>query len=283
MQLSQLFPSLRKHTTYPLLQQTSTTIFYDALNHCWYEIDKSEISSRDALFLAQFLQQADSQNPWYLLLTQGIVPLNYTQSTIRVLQYTTKHNTTQLRYAVELYFMNDALLVEATPKTFWIILLKEYSVPELEGFMAILENDFYMHGQLFIGQPLMISHTTHTLFSVEQLIFQRIQRYHLTSIYTFTHSMVFLLPSFLQLPIQQYLTQLTTDYLNEELIEIITVLFSHNGNISSSAKALHVHRNTLLYRIQRFLDETALDLKTSEDLLFAYLAAQSVKLTKLLQ
>lgn len=281
MQLTQLFPSLKIHTTYPLLPQTSTTIFYDALNQCWYEIDKSEISSRDALFLAQFLQQADSQNPWYVLLTQGIVPKKYEQSTIRVLQYTTKHETTQLQYAIDLYFMNDAILFEAAPQTFWIILLKEYSVHELEGFMAILENDFYMHGRLFIGQPLLISSTVHTLFAVEQLVFQRIQHYHLTAIYTFTTSIIFLLPSFLQLPIQQYLTQLTTDYFNEELITIITVLFQHNGNVSSSAKALHVHRNTLLYRIQRFSDETALDLKASEDLLLAYMAAQLLKLTKL--
>ena len=281
MQLTQLFPSLKIHTTYPLLPQTSTTIFYDALNQCWYEIDKSEISSRDALFLAQFLQQADSQNPWYVLLTQGIVPKKYAQSTIRVLQYTTKHETTQLQYAIDLYFMNDAILFEAAPQTFWIILLKEYSVHELEGFMAILENDFYMHGRLFIGQPLLISSTVHTLFAVEQLVFQRIQHYHLTAIYTFTTSIIFLLPSFLQLPIQQYLTQLTTDYFNEELITIITVLFQHNGNVSSSAKALHVHRNTLLYRIQRFSDETALDLKASEDLLLAYMAAQLLKLTKL--
>ena len=64
------------------------------------------------------------------------------------------------------------------------------------------------------------------------------------------------------------------------MITTITTLFMHNGNMSSAAKELHIHRNTLLYRVQRYSEETALDLKRNEDLLLAYLAAQLQKLTK---
>lgn len=280
MQLAQLFPSLKKHTTYPLLQQTSTAIFYDALNHCWYEIEKQEISSRDAALLAQFLQPVHTHSPWYLLLTQGISPPNKEKTTVRVLQYTTTHDATQLRYAIELFFRNDALLIEAAPQSFWIVLLKDYTHWELEGFIAILENDFYLHGRLFIGQLLSITPSIHTLFAFEQLVFKRIQAYHLRSIYTFTSSVRFLLPSFLQLPIQQYLTNLMSAQFTDEMVTTIITLFAHHGNVSSTAKVLHIHRNTLLYRMQRFSSKTMLDLKKSEDLLLAYLAAQLLKLPK---
>lgn len=281
MQLTQLFPSLIRHTTTPPSFHSEKAIYYDAAYHCWYEIAKSEISARDALFLAQFLQEHSAHhNPWYLLLTQGIIPTNKANSTIRVLQYTTKNEATQLPYAIELFFMNDAVLVEASPQTYWIILLKEYSLQELESFLAILENDFYCYGELFIGQPLTITQTIHSVFAVEQLVFQQIQSSHSNSLYTFTNSLLSLLPSFLEKPVQHYLQQTLAHHLNEELNETISTLFAHNGNVSSAAKELHLHRNTLLYRLQRFCDETSLDLRRSEDLLIAYLTVQLFKMTK---
>ncbi|MGN7478337.1 PucR family transcriptional regulator [Solibacillus silvestris] len=281
MQLKQLFPSLIRHTTFPTAPHTSTAIFYDGSNHCWYEILKSEISARDILFLTQFLEeQTEQHNPWYLLLTQGIVIPNKSDTVIRVLQYATKSKSAQLNYAVELFFMNDALLIEAAPQTFWIILFKDYSLQELESFIAILENDFYIHGQLFIGQPHLITNTVHTVFSIEQRVFQTIQKYYFETICTFTNSLLFLLPSFLEMPVQHYLRQTMNNHFNEEISMTISALFSHNGNVSAAAKELHLHRNTLLYRLQRFYDETSLDLRRSEDLLIAYLSAQLFKLTE---
>lgn len=281
MQLAQLFPSLKQHHTYPTAHNSATTIFYDSPNACWYEIAKSEITERDALLLKHFYHECSEQkDPWLLLLTQGVVPKPATYSSIRILQYHISNDAEQLKYAIELFFMHDAYLLEVSPTTFWIILFKDYSREELEGFIAILENDFYLHGQLFIGQMLPVSEMLHQSFSSEQKIFQAIlERQHQT-IYTFSECFLSLLPLHLNLSLQKYLQHTLFNNLNDEMITTITTLFSHNGNMSSAAKELHIHRNTLLYRTQRYFEETSLDLKRSDDLLLAYLAAQLNKLTK---
>ncbi|MER2029047.1 MAG: helix-turn-helix domain-containing protein [Solibacillus sp.] len=281
MQLAQLFPSLKQHNTYPTAHNSATMIFYDSPNACWYEIAKNEITERDALLLKHFYHECSEQtDPWLLLLTQGVVPKLATYSSIRILQYHINNDSEQLKYAIELFFMHDAYLLEISPTTFWIILFKNYSREELEGFIAILENDFYLHGQLFIGQILPVSEMLHQSFSSEQKMFQAIlERQHQT-IYTFSECFLTLLPLYLSLPLQQYLQHTLFYNLNDEMITTITTLFSHNGNMSSAAKELHIHRNTLLYRTQRYFEETSLDLKRSDDLLLAYLAAQMKKLTK---
>lgn len=280
MQLAQLFPSLKRFDALPTFQ-SSTSIFYDANNTCWYEIAKSEITERDYLFLQHFFEEcSEQQDSWLQLLTQGVIPKQVAYSSIRVLQYYTKKDAQQLKYAIELFFIHDAYLLEASPNVYWIILFKDYSLEEIESFIAILENDFYIHGQLFIGQPLPISEMLHTSFAVEQTLFQIIQGQYFQTIYTFTQSLLTLLPIHLNMPLQHYLQHTMFINLNEEKITTITTLFFHSGNMSSAAKELHIHRNTLLYRVQRFFDETSLDLKRNEDLLLAYLAAQLHKLTK---
>lgn len=280
MQLAQLFPSLKIHHIYPA-HNFETSIFYDSTNACWYEIAKSEITERDSLYLKHFYNECTEQaDPWLLLLTQGVVPKPTPYTSVRILQYHAKKDAQQLKDAVELFFMHDAYLLEVSTHTFWIILFKDYSLEELEGFLAILENDFYLHGQLFIGQILPVSEMLHTSFKSEQNMFQSIQNVHYQTIYTFTESFQSLLPLHLNVPMQQYLNHTLHTNLHEEMITTITTLFIHNGNMSSAAKELHIHRNTLLYRVQRYSEETTLDLRRNEDLLLAYLAAQLRKLTK---
>ena len=56
-----------------------------------------------------------------------------------------------------------------------------------------------------------------------------------------------------------------------EMIEIITTLWKNQGNISSTAKELFMHRNTLQYRLEKFHDQTGLSLKSMDDLVLSYL------------
>lgn len=58
---------------------------------------------------------------------------------------------------------------------------------------------------------------------------------------------------------------------DHETRDVILKLWETGGNVVQSATELFVHRNTLLYRINKFQKETELNLRQSNDLLIAYL------------
>lgn len=55
-----------------------------------------------------------------------------------------------------------------------------------------------------------------------------------------------------------------------ELLNTIQVFFKHSLNVTDTANALYVHRNTLLYRLQKITQLTGLDLKHFEDAVNLY-------------
>jgi purine catabolism regulator len=57
-----------------------------------------------------------------------------------------------------------------------------------------------------------------------------------------------------------------------ELIHTLETYFEHNGNLSQTAEALFIHRNTLIYRLERIATITNLDLDNPEERLAMQLA-----------
>jgi len=55
--------------------------------------------------------------------------------------------------------------------------------------------------------------------------------------------------------------------LMDEIGEIVEVFLKNNMNITESAKSMYLHRNTLLYKIEKIKKITGYDLKKIEDLL----------------
>ncbi len=60
-----------------------------------------------------------------------------------------------------------------------------------------------------------------------------------------------------------------------DLIKTLDAYFNHLGNLRASSEALHVHRNTLLYRLDRVEELTGLDLKDVNQRLNLYVALQA--------
>jgi purine catabolism regulator len=58
----------------------------------------------------------------------------------------------------------------------------------------------------------------------------------------------------------------------EELFRTLEAYFEHNGNLSQTAESLYVHRNTLIYRMERISEITGLDLEKPETRLAVQLA-----------
>ena len=67
---------------------------------------------------------------------------------------------------------------------------------------------------------------------------------------------------------------------NTNLVHTLRTYFRCNGNVLRAAEALFLHRNSVLYRLQRIEDLLAVDLKDSQDRLVLHLA---VEITELLE
>jgi sugar diacid utilization regulator len=63
--------------------------------------------------------------------------------------------------------------------------------------------------------------------------------------------------------LEQLIRQLTT--LDRESMDTIRYFFQHDCSVSETAKAMHVHRNTLVYRLDKIKQETGCELRQFHD------------------
>lgn len=59
---------------------------------------------------------------------------------------------------------------------------------------------------------------------------------------------------------------------DEETLRMIEVFTKYNLNVSETAKALHLHRNSLQYRLDRFAENTDIDIRKFHNAMAVYLA-----------
>ena len=67
------------------------------------------------------------------------------------------------------------------------------------------------------------------------------------------------------------------EYLDQETLSTITTFFENDLNVSETARKLFVHRNTLVYRIEKLEKETGLDIRKFDDALTLDIALMVVR------
>lgn len=68
------------------------------------------------------------------------------------------------------------------------------------------------------------------------------------------------------------------EYVNDaETLKMIETFVQYNLNISETAKVLHMHRNSLQYRLDRFLEKTGIDIRQFHHAMTVYLALLTKK------
>ncbi len=68
-----------------------------------------------------------------------------------------------------------------------------------------------------------------------------------------------------------------------ELIKTLEAYFAHLGNLRATSEALHVHRNTLLYRLERIKEISGMDLDNSEEHFALWLALRAHRVLSTLE
>jgi carbohydrate diacid regulator len=76
--------------------------------------------------------------------------------------------------------------------------------------------------------------------------------------------------------LRETISKKTFELLDDEIIKTVLSFFSNNLNISETARQMYLHRNTLVYRIEKVLKITGLDLRNFDDAV-SFKAAYMVK------
>ncbi|MFE7377143.1 PucR family transcriptional regulator [Bacillus cereus] len=265
-------------------------------DYSWFLIDgdrvgirKSRLHQRECQLLSSLLTplhtdtcfESEKEKYWYEALYQS---KNIQITSVRFLHFFTMHPIVERE---EFHSALHSILDFDTP-TIWensqtgVLILAE-NIPEyrLQTALDTLETDFFISLSFFVGrhytQPNQISH----LYHWERNLFYFLSPY-LSKKITYIEQ---LLPYQLMISLPKERREEYTHHLlaqvssDKELIESVKVFFQCNLNVSLAAKQLYLHRNTLQYRIDKFIEKTGLNIKTFEGAVAVYMAFLSLNIS----
>lgn len=141
--------------------------------------------------------------------------------------------------------------------------LAESGISSLADLVALIDNDFYSNTHLFIGNTVVLAHLP-AVFKLETQLFLATDQ---QTVQTLTGSLLPFLIGTQHEELAPLATRLFPDNDSRQLIE---ALYHTQGNVRQAAERLFVHRNTLLYRIEKFEERSGFNLKHMDDLVYCY-------------
>lgn len=272
-----LFPQA-KETTHHL--PASDKVYLPLSNAKWLELVTEDLTSRERYLLSLLTKEeevVESQHPWHAFLVkeQGKVPKE-----LGKIQFLHAHiwkqddkgwlemMTALLPNLVSYFQLSEQDLVFVLNQERLIELSEALS----ESLQA-LEFDFGVRLTLFLGQVWSrenIKYLPH-LFQAEAGLFSTWQdSYQQSTVLSF--SKLFLwgqgkgLPQ--NIPLATQLRDLVLQ--QENLKDIILALWEEGAVVTKAAQRLYLHRNTLQYRLEKWHEQTGLQLKELTDLTLCY-------------
>jgi hypothetical protein len=191
-----------------------------------------------------------------------------------------------LAEAINGYFDGQAGLFSLSPTEMLVTVSMELIGGEEEGREALCEGAQGLADMLIseAGQDVTLSihtpltsaeelpgalHALRDTYRVGNLFYPR-RRVHAS----WQYSLERLLVALPETDAQAYLTQLApvSFWEDRDLRETVEAFLEQNLNVSETARQLYIHRNTLIYRLDRLKKETGLDVRRLDDALKVRLA-----------
>lgn len=261
--------------------------FYDESTKQYFTIKKSSVTEREKLLLEtkytlveetpEFLNSQVEQKAWYqFLLNDGKLPGN--SGRIRFIQFHLEEINDYHDFvdAVESFIQDRVAFVWFDKKT-GIIIEKEMNdfltEKDFDSFKDAILADFYIKVDFYIGRFFEVSQKLKERFFREQYYFKMGRNvYPQKHIFSFIHAfpIVMMTTEWHRLiPIleQEYQDIFQGDM---EMVKIIKKYLENNFNTSLSAKELYMHRNSLQYKIDKFIEHTSIDIKKFQGAISVY-------------
>lgn len=220
-----------------------------------------------------------SQLNWYhYFIEKEALPLTSWKS-IRLTYFTlsaSNISTSEIEEALLSFFTDDSILVWENEQNGFIIEgqnLENINFEAIKDIIGAIESDFYSKLQIFSGGFHEISDDLHEHFTMEKNCFDIAKKAITTEN---THSIKTVFPFMLLMGIHSkkdwYIRELLGDMATDtEMIKTIRTYLKLNRNATLAAKELFIHRNSLQYRVDKFIDKTNLDIKCFHDAMLAYI------------
>lgn len=276
-QISKLYPNAYLSTKKPI----SNTVYFWKFKNKWLIIAKSDLNPNEATLLSLLLQNNQnhlSSNPWVQFLQNaGKEPSFSGKIRFLFFQVDTNPNNISLWLKVLKNMFNTKILADFAIKQNQYCIVENvdstsYSSKEFVGVLQTIDTDAESNTKLFIGRCWNHDDNIITYYAEEKKIFQSCVDQVISTVFTLQDVV---LSYFAKSKLQKsniilfYRKQI---YHDKQLPNIIKALYQNQGNISLTAKKLYLHRNTLLYHIEKANQNLGLDLKQIDNLLLAYMA-----------
>jgi DNA-binding PucR family transcriptional regulator len=253
----------------------------------WYTSEEGEtfgvlsslLNTNEESLLQLFLKPAEDeaytlseeQRYWKSLLFDRTIPDEESLlHSFRLIHFSLKHNDVERAdfcEAVQGLFPSKVIILwESVDQGVFVEIVEEnedLSLP-YEQIANALMSDFYMDLTLYIGSVCSNLHDAHKQFEIEKKLFNIAQHYMpKENVYQIQKVVPYLLFDQMSTTTKQFLTENVFKEVNNdsELIRTIKVYLECNMNLTLAAKKLYIHRNSLQYRVDKFIEKTGIDVK----------------------
>ncbi|TYR79023.1 transcriptional regulator [Priestia megaterium] len=265
--------------------------WFRAEDYTFIGIEQSAISPRErellSIFLTPYEQTNHALSPdqiyWFQLLFEDTTTTIAAVDSCAFIRFT--HFSIKRLFEQKLEFEDALTALYATPITIlWddhnsgVVIEKVTDAAEITKDLIdavdVLSNDFETDIQFFEGQLYALPVSPSKVFHLEKSWFQRMKgMFEQEKVIQLSRVLPYLLVHEVSLSVKQQMNQMIALVKEDSsLLETIKCYLECNLNVSLAAKKLYMHRNSLQYRIDKFIDRTNIDIKHFHGAVSAYLA-----------
>ncbi|WP_046178289.1 PucR family transcriptional regulator [Domibacillus tundrae] len=261
--------------------------YYDKGQNRYISIPKEDVTNKEQQLLSHFFmpierEQRQSQlsareQAWWDFLLNGAECPAVKEERVRFLYVKLSENDRSGFFEAVDTFFDHALLVVWTGEKDCILIEEESDYPiqkeDAQTFLDVLAGDFYMAGRLFAGRFSTAKDSLKTVYENEMeaarkaALFipgQKVTTIEMVVPHLFLSQCGEELGRF-------FAGEQELFHEDDDLRNTLQLFIQNHLNVSQTAKQLHLHRNSLQYRIDKFIDRTGIDVRSYEGALLIYM------------
>ena len=247
----------------------------------WITIKKDHLSNKEKFLLSLVSQDNNNKsinNNWWNFLVNESDKIPSEKSNVRVLQFEVQKLESDDRAKEWLNVFVDTF--DEVVDSFWInkytgILIEKETKTnmdklEVQRMIQLIDSDFYTKSRVYVGQFWPVNEKLPNIFDMERQLFHKSLEMKDNVNNLSTVILDFLIEQNLKNTDMFKSLKKKID-IDSKTTQMINALYKCDSNLTKTAKELFLHRNTLLYRMEKFHEQTGFDLKDRDDLVLCFL------------